>query len=210
MPRFVVPIIVIAVAAAATWRYPLFRIVPLEQRDAKKQAEAFDAATFAADLWDERLKSVLGEAADAATVLAALKDDPSAARKEHGRTLGLSRATFFFVRGRGTIIALEKSRVGVALADGGEFADLWLTTGPVFGNAVRDATGVLNGEDFPKSQHFNELASNLNALVEKRVLPSLREAAKVGASIEFVACVEVPGGAISQPLELIPLKVTVK
>jgi predicted lipoprotein len=136
------------------------------------------------------------------------KDDPAAGRREHGRTLGLSRATFFFVRGRGTIVEAEKSRVGVALADGGEVADLWLTTGPVFGNAVRDAPGLLNSEDFPKSQHFNELANELNALVEKRILPRLREAAKVSASIEFVACVEVPGGAVPQPLELIPLSVS--
>jgi predicted lipoprotein len=210
MPRFVVPIIVIAVAAAAMWRYPLFRIMPLEQRDAKKQAEAFDAETYAAVFWNERLMSAFGEASDAATVLAALNDDAAAARNKHGRTFGLSRATFFFVRGRGTIVEVEKARVGVALADGDEFADLWLTTGPVFGNAVRDAAGLLNSEDFPKSQHFNELANELNALVERRVLPRLRDAAKVGSSIEFVACVEVPGGAISEPLEIIPLEVAVK
>jgi predicted lipoprotein len=210
MPRFILPIIVIALAAAATWRFPLLRIVPLQERGAQKRSETFDAAAYAADFWDERLNPALAEAADAATVMAALKDDPVAAREEHGRTIGLSRATFFFVRGHGTIIAVEKSRLGVALGTDGERLDLWLTTGPVFGNAVRDAPGLLNSEDFPKSQHFNELAKELNALVESRVLPPLREAAKVGASIEFVACVEVPGGAISQSLEMIPLDVTFK
>jgi predicted lipoprotein len=210
MPRFVLPLIVIALAAAATWRFPLFRIVPLKEREAKAQAEAFDAGSYADNFWTQRLDPALADAADAASVLAALESDAGAARKNFGRTVGLSRATFFFVRGRGTIVAVEKSRVGVALRDDGEQPELWLTTGPIFGNAVRDAPGLLNGEDFPNLQHFNELASELNALVESRVLPGLREAAKVGVAIEFVACVEVPGGAVSQPLETIPLQATVE
>jgi predicted lipoprotein len=186
----------------------LFHIVPLKEREAKRQAEAFDAANFAADFWDERLAPAFVDATDAASVLAALGDDPAAARQKFGRTIGLSRATFFFVRGRGTIVAVEKSRVGVTLADDRASADLWLTTGPVFGNAVRDAPGLLRSEDFSKSQDFNELAAKLNALVEARVLPRLRKAAKVGAPIEFVACVEVGGGSVTQPLEMIPFSVS--
>jgi predicted lipoprotein len=213
MSRFVFPIVVIALAVAATSLIPqlhLFRVVPLLEREAKKQAEGFDAATYAEDFWENRLTPALAEALDVATVLAALKDNPAAARGELGRTVGLSRATFFFVRGRGTIVAVEKSRLGVALEGDSDLPDVWITTGPVFGNALRDAPGLLQSQDFPNSQHFNELAAELNALVESRVLPPLREAAEVGAPIEFVACVEVPGGSVSQPLEMIPLSATLK
>jgi predicted lipoprotein len=210
MSRFLFPIALLAVAGGVTWQFPLFHLVPLKEVEAKKQAKRFGAAEYAAKFWDERLTPALAEAADAMRVLAALDVDHVAARKEFGRTVGLSRATFFFVRGRGTIVAVEKSRIGLALGRAPDKPDLWLLTGPIVGNAVRDAPGLLKSQDFPNSQHFNELAAELNSLVERRVLPRLRDSATTGQQIEFNACVEIAGGRVRQPLEFTPLAATVK
>jgi predicted lipoprotein len=143
-------------------------------------------------------------------VLAALADNHVVARQEFGRTVGRSRSSFFLVRGRGRIIAVEKSRVGIAFSADVDEAEMWLVSGPVFGNAVRDSTGLLRSQDFPNSQDFNRISAELNKLVEQRVQPALRVAAAAHQSIDFVACVEIPGGAVDQPLEMIPLAVAVE
>jgi predicted lipoprotein len=69
----------------------------------------------------------------------------------------------------------------------------------------------LSGDDFPNSQQFNEISTELNRRIEADVLPQLREQAKIGATIEFVGCAEVtivPRDV--EPLRLVPLEVKVK
>jgi predicted lipoprotein len=78
----------------------------------------------------------------------------------------------------------------------------------VFGNAVRDSTGLVRSEEFANSQEFNTLAIALNGLVSTRVLSKLRDPISPGRRIEFVACVEVPGGAVKLPLFVTPLSAT--
>lgn len=201
---------------AVTWQFPLFHVVPLTplQRDAEQQAP-FNAAAFAAEFWTGRLPRAFPTAPDAKQVLAALDGNAAHARQQFGRTVGMSRSTFFFLRGEGTVVAVEKSRIGVAFATvapqppSGDAAvpDVWLIAGPIFGNAARDATGLLKAEEFPRSQHFNAISAALNALVESRVVPPLRQGAKLGRHIRFVACVEAPGGSVRRPLALTPLDV---
>jgi predicted lipoprotein len=79
--------------------------------------------------------------------------------------------------------------------------------GPVFGNAVRDGTGLLNPSDYPNSQDFNAISSALNHLVETRVLPKLRDA-KAGMSVRFAGCAEVDDESTDlHPLHVAPIVV---
>jgi predicted lipoprotein len=210
MHRLVLSAVFVAVAAAVMWRFPLFHVIDLSDEGMKSQPAEFDADKIAADLWAERLTPAMAEAPDARTVLAALAEDTDAARQKFGRTVGMSRATMFFVRGQGRIVAIEKSRVGVAFDAEEDGPDLWLATGPVFGNAVRDASGLVLSQDFPNSQNFNALATVLNKLAEDRVVLPLGKSAAVDQRIDFVAVLELPGGVVRQPLELIPIAAMVE
>ena len=84
-------------------------------------------------------------------------------------------------------------------------------TGLVFGNAVRDGTGLLNVNDYPNSQDFNDISAELNKLIETRVQPKLRERAKVGATIRFTGCAEVSDESTDlHLLKLIPIQAEVE
>jgi predicted lipoprotein len=198
----------VVLAAGVTWRFPLFHVVPLKASHATQRQAAFDAAKFAEDFWVTRLTPHLDDAADATAVLAALAADPTEARRRYGRTVGVSRSAFFLLRGRGTIVAVDKRRIGVALEDDATAPALWLSTGPIFGNAVRDASGLLRTGDFSNSQHFNSLSAELNRLVEERVLPLLVKQASPGKRIQFVCCAETVGRT-TEPLTAVPLQVTI-
>ena len=198
-------------AGGLFWLFPLVHVVRLNELEATKRQAAFNAAEFVKSFWDERLSPSLDQAADASAVLAALHDDPQTARAKVGRTVGVSRKWFVVLRGSGTIVSLENAGVGVALKLGEREPDIILQTGLLFGNTVRDATGALDASDFANSQHFNDVSTELNQIVESRVIPTLKEQAAVDRQVEFIGCAEVSDDASDVgPLKVIPLRVSIK
>jgi len=202
---------VVAAAVGFFWKYPLFRIVPLAgpgAGDTELPATvAFDAAAVAAKIWETDLRAAADRAVELKSFAGFLRENPVEAKKRFAKSTDLG-AAYYFVRGTGRVIAVDRNSVRIAL-DGPDRAIVALRTGPVFGNAVRDGSGVLDVNAFPGLQEFNALAAELNALVEKKVIPGLREKATVGAEISFAGCAEAPetaGGADEPILTLVPVQ----
>lgn len=154
---------------------------------------AFDPVAFVARFWSEQLQPAAGRAAALAPILAELRRDPAAAVQQHARSADLGGTAYFFSRGSGRVTAVEKSQVVVAV-DGAEGGTIAIRTGPIFGNAVRDGCGLLEVNRVPGLAEFNAVSAELNRLVEERVLPPLRHAAKVGGRITFAGCAAAPDG----------------
>jgi predicted lipoprotein len=170
---------------------------------------AFAPAEFAARFWTAELQPAASHAAELAPVLAAVQRDPVAAANAHAHRVGLGHAAFFFLRGSGRVTAVERSRLLVEVAG----AIVAIRTGPVFGNVVRDGCGLLDVNQVPGLTEFNALSAELNRLVETRVLPTLKAAAKVGATVVFAGCAEAPEslpGNGAPLLTFIPLQAEVK
>ncbi|HVW20334.1 MAG TPA: DUF2291 family protein [Opitutaceae bacterium] len=192
-----------ALLLAAAALFPPVRFHRL--RAERPAAAGFQAPAYARKFWRERLLPAGERAAPASEVLAALRRDPAAAEKKYGRTIGDSDTRYFFFQGTGTVVADGKSGVALALAGGG--ADLIFPTGFLFGNAVRDASGLLDPGAFANSQDFNAVAAELNHLVETRVLPALRDGARPGRRLRFVAAAEVdPDDGPARPLPAVPVE----
>lgn len=172
--------------------YPPFRIVPRggaagKPASAGAASAVFEPVTFGEKFWSEQLQPAATRAPLAGPVLVALRRDPVTAAQAHARRVGLGNAAYYFVRGSGRVAAVERSRVLVEI----EGATVALRTGPVFGNAVRDGTGLLEVNQVPGLAEFNALSAALNHLVEERVQPALRFAT-VGAKVTFAGCAEAP------------------
>ena len=119
----------------------------------------------------------------------------------------MSEGYFYFLRGEGKILSVSDDEVSLAVTEGSTNAEVSLQTGLIFGNALRDGTGLLSANDYPNSQDFNDISAALNHIVETRTLPKLREQAKVGAKISFVGCAEVGDEATDlKPLKVIPFQ----
>jgi predicted lipoprotein len=197
--------------AALTYFLPLFHVVPLRGSGVEgSPATDFDPAAFVERFWIEQLIGSATTAADASELVGMLRDDPQAARVKHGRSVGLGGVFYYFVAGTGRVVATEKNSVGLAVGDGEEAIEVELGTGPVFGNALRDGTGLLDVNDFPNSKNFNALSAELNKRVEDDVLPALRAVA-VGATVRFAGCAEVVDEATDlRPLRVVPFLAEVR
>jgi predicted lipoprotein len=201
--------IAVAGLAVVFWCMPLFHIVSLQSVREQAAATMFDAAGYADQFWQGPLLEMTGEAVDAAELLKAFELDYAAAAERHGHRLGMSSTSYFMVSGRGRITAVDAMAVRISL-DADETAEVVIGTGPVFGNAIRDGSGLLDVSDFANIRDFNSISAEINRRVEEQVLPRLREVAEIGAEVQFAGGVEVmdTGGAPSA-LKLVPVVIEI-
>lgn len=208
MKRPTLIMILMAGSLAVTWFFPLFHVVSLEELRTARSAAKFDAADFAREFWEKQLVPVFDQAADAAELINQIKADPKSARTTHGKTVGIGRSYFYFLRGEGNITAVDKAAVAVSCVAPDDQPEVLLKTGLLFGNTIRDATGQLKAGDFANSQDFNAISKELNRRVEEQVQPSLKDEAQVGQRVRFVGCAEIRASSSDVlPLTVIPLQV---
>jgi predicted lipoprotein len=203
--------VAIASFAGLCWLFPLFHVIPLERAQKEKAAATFDPVRFAETFWQERLLKSLDQAVTCDVLLPAIRTNAAAARKKFSHNVGISESYTYFVSGKGRVLSVSDDEVALAVTGGATAAEIVLPTGPLFGNAVRDGTGLLNVNDYPNSQDFNAVSEALNHLAETGVLPKLRAQAKVGSIVRFTGCVEVNDESSDlKPLRVIPISAEIQ
>jgi predicted lipoprotein len=207
MKRVLVTIGVLAAAGAFFWRFPLVHVVSLQDVRAARQQDSFNAEQFVREFWSERLTPSLERAADAAAVLTVARQNPRQVRQQFGRSVGIGRAAFYMLRGRGTIVSIDEKDVAVSLDTETGPPEVLLHTGLLFGNVARDATGLIDSSDFSDSQEFNDVSTELNRFIETQIIATLKEQAQVGRRLRFVGCAEVLSESDWRPLQVVPLAV---
>jgi predicted lipoprotein len=208
------PIATACVLAIALYFFPLFRIVSLKTQTAVAATAApaaFDPVSTAAKFWNADLPTAIPGAVELKVLAAAIRANAESGKTKYAKAAGLGTA-YFFVRGSGKVVARDRNHLRIA-PDGAASEIVALRIGPIFGNTVRDGSGLLDVNSFPGLQEFNDLSAALNALVEKNVLPLLREKAVVGATVHFAGCTEAPESAADagEPLlTIIPVQAEVR
>jgi predicted lipoprotein len=197
--------------------FPLFHVVSLKQQAATAATAAasapaaFDPIAAAAKFWQTDLPAAIPRAVELKTLAPAIRANAETAKKQFAKSAGLGTA-YFFIRGSGKVISRDRNYLQIA-PEGAATEIIALRIGPIFGNTVRDGSGLLDVNSFPGLQEFNDLSAALNTLAEKNVLPLLREKAVVGATVIFAGCTEAPESAADagEPLlTIIPVQAEVR
>jgi predicted lipoprotein len=192
---------------------PPFKIVSLDQARAKRAQEAFQPKKFAETFWTNELRKALGNATLADDLLPLIRSDPAAAEGRFGRTAELGNTYYYFVRGTGRVTEVGHEEVTVVLASSARSsgASVVLLTANVFGNAIRNGTGLLDVNSFANSQDFNNVSHELNLIAESKVLAPFREVVSVGTQVKFVGCTEIADEDRDlDPLRIVPVYLEVQ
>lgn len=209
-------LLIATVLAIAFYFFPLFHVVSLKTQAAAAATAAasapaaFDPVTAAAKFWKTDLPPAIPRAVELEALAPAIRAQAEAAKTKYARAAGLGTA-YFFVRGSGKVVARDRNYVQIAI-EGAATEIVALRIGPIFGNTVRDGSGLLDVNSFPGLQEFNALSAELNTLAEKNVLPLLRDKAVVGTTVHFAGCAEAPESAADagEPLlTIIPVQADV-
>lgn len=174
--------------------------------EARAQGGAeFDFQAYADSLYYEGiLKSE--RAIELSGLLAAIKTDAGDAFKKYGNRLGIGNSAYFMVKCRGEIA--EVTGDGIRLDMEGAEA-ISINTKYIFGNALRDASGLVKLTDFKTNSEFNRVSEALNALVRTKVIPPALQQLKAGDEIEVTGAVKLSKKNLDDPsLTITPAQIT--
>jgi hypothetical protein len=167
-----------------------------------------DVASLAVGFWRSSLVTPQVPPTDLQLLVEALNGDSRNGSGSYGHRPGIGGPLFYYVSGTARVVTVD--RRGIWLDTGGGGIHAVLQTGPIFGSALRDATGLLRLEDF-NSFDFNELAARLNRLSETVAQADWRSAAQVGSMLHFIAAGRLnTANGDGRTLLLAPIQVQVK
>jgi predicted lipoprotein len=164
----------------------------LDEKRAEERIARFSPSEYARDFWDHRLSAALGNADPADELLRLFNTDMKAAIAE-GRTLGHSRVHAYLLQGCGRITAVEKDGLLVSVLPKDPGPEVFLSTGSyIAGNAVRDASGLIDVSAFSDTMKFNRISAEINRIVvQEAITPFLKGTPQVGMNVRFLGAAEV-------------------
>ena len=164
----------------------------------------FDPVAYAQTFWTTKLLPATLSATDFSTLITLLKTDKEKAIDMYSHALGIGNIRYFLVKGEGKLTAIGDNDVTISLPTG---ETVKLATEYIFGNAVRDASGLIKITEFDNTMDLNNVSAELNAVIRKKVVPPFRASAKVGDTVKFVGAIELNKEHLHlDDLELIPIK----
>jgi predicted lipoprotein len=175
----------------------------LDEYMAAEPMKNFDAVDYALDVWEKKMPLALKDAPEIQSLTEMLKTKPEQAFEQFGRKLGISKTWYFLTKGKGTVEAVGEEFLLVKID---EQFELQVATGFIFGNAVRDGSGVVNIDEFVNMTDFNNVSIAINNFVKEEVVPTLKNAAKRGMKIEFAGAFEIKESDINiNSIRIIPV-----
>jgi len=120
-----------------------------------------------------------------------LSSDPAKTFDVYSHALGIGNLRYFLIRGKGIIESVNENDVTVMLNVDSSKQTVTLATEYIFGNAVRDASGLININEFTNTMDFNNVSAEINKIIREKVLPSFKQSVKKGDVVEFTGAIEL-------------------
>ena len=166
-------------------------------------AKQFDAAKYARNYLSTQLIPAADKAPQADDLLTLLKSSPDTAFKMYSHGLDIGNIRFFMVQGQGTVTAVDENDIYIVTKNK---QALKIAIEYVFGNALRDASGLININDFTNTMDLNNIAAEVDKLVRAEVLPLIKSKVKTGDKITFAGAFELNQEHINlDKIEVIPV-----
>ena len=210
--RWAALLAVLALAAA------FCRVTIIWDAPASADTEAFlsVAQRYCQDNWESKmLPAILERATDAGEILAAAKQDLSAAGLKFGTRENETSAWNFTVKGEAVVVNIEsaekasKIRLAIDLQPADGTADALIQWSTVIKtNAIRDSVGFLKLDDFANQVEFAELTKAFNARVQQDLITKTDATALKGKTISFTGCLALTKFAKAKDAEIIPVKLS--
>lgn len=178
-------------------------------------SSGFDAESYARDYLENQLPAAIADAIGIDELQQLLESDKEKAFDEYSHALAVGNIRFFLVKGEGRILEVGENKLLVATSADSNAASapsgmqLEIATEYIFGNAIRDASGIIRMDQFENTQDLNDLAASINKIIREEVIPPFKAAAAPGKLIHFTGAIELnqkyPG---PDRLELIPVSLS--
>lgn len=180
----------------------------LNEVQAGTAAGKINTTAYTRTFWDKKLPLALNKAVPVNDLVNLLRATPEIAFKKYGHALGIGNLKYFLVKGEGTVKQINENDILIDIRT--EKDNIRIVTEYVFGNAVRDASGLINRNEFDNTSDFNEVSAGLNKIIREEVLPNFKKTVKKGDSIRFTGATELNRKFLDlNDMEITPVQLTI-
>jgi len=180
----------------------------LDSIKAAKAATLFHASQYAQAFWNDKLIPHLDKAIDIVHLTNQLSTDTAKTFDTYSHALGIGNLRYFLVKGKGIITSINENDVSV-LPDSSK-QSIKIATEYIFGNAVRDATGLININEFNNTMDFNNVSAEINKIIRETILPSFKSTVRKENKVEFVGAIELNKEHLDlSRIEVIPVQIKI-
>lgn len=199
--KYLVALVVIALVAFNSVYFK-----KLSEVKAATSSRQFDAAAYATDYLKNKLPGQLKNAIEINTLTSLLQAEPKKTFGQYSHALGIGNIRFFLVQGQGEIIKIEDDATTVLVKKDTVRQLVRIATEYVFGNAIRDASGLININEFNNTMDFNNVSAEINKIIRSEVLPPFKAQAQKGDVVQFVGAIELNQAHVKlDDIEVVPI-----
>jgi len=172
--------------------------------------EKFDAAAYSKKLWEEQLPVKMDSAIELSSLVKLIESDPADAFSKYSNALGIGNYRYSLVKATGTVAVINEDDIIMQVSHADSLMTIRLATEYIYGNALRDASKLIDIKDFTNTADLNDISEGLNKKVRTTILPEFKNQVKQGDKIEVTGAVEFNKEHINfKDLELIPARIKI-
>jgi len=207
MKKLIKYILIIIVVGLVGYKSVYFKkLSEVKQREGQK----FDAVTYSSKLWDEKLPARLDSSVELGTLMGFIEANPIDAFSRFSNAIGIGNYRYSLIKLNGVVTKINEDDVALKVNHADSGLIIKIATEFVYGNAIRDASGLVDIKDFTNTNDLNSISEELNKRVRNNVLPAFRTQVKQGDEIELTGAVQFNKEHISfKDLEIIPIRIKI-
>lgn len=171
--------------------YNSIYIRKLSDVSAGNSIHKFDAAAYAELYWEKEIIPAITNAIDLSELLTQLNQNPQLAFREHSHALGIGNIRYFLVKGKGRVISVNENDVTLAIDLEPDQVHIQLVTEFVYGNAVRDAVGKIDLNEFTNTMNLNNVSAEINKRIRQLIIPAFVEKVQKNSIVNFAGAIEL-------------------
>ncbi len=183
-------------------------IEPLDAYTSKKTKSDLGVPSLVEDFVSNKIEHIA--AINIIEFLSKTSSNLVAYSQEHGKKLGISSKYNFIVQGQGKVMAIETENI-VLKVNNATNQTIKIAADFIFGNAIRDGSGIASVGDYQNTMDFNNISVLLNNYVREHVVPPFQSKVALGDLIEFKGAIQIDTeNPNEQELRVIPLLLKIK
>src|SRR6185295_9781069 len=113
-----------------------------------KVNEKFDAIAFTKKLWDERLPLKLDSAIELTSLIHSIESNPAEAFAKYSNAMDIGNYRYSLVKVTGTVTDINENDMLLRVNNADSLMTVILATEYIYGNAIRDASSLVDIKDF--------------------------------------------------------------
>jgi predicted lipoprotein len=182
----------------------------IDEMNESRLKSSFDSKGFARNLFEQKLIMRADSAINLQDLIPLIQRNPKDAFNRYSRSLTIGNIRYFLIQGDGTVQAIDDDAIIVLLNQNAQRTKVSIATEFIYGNAIRDASGLVDINDFSNTADLNSISENVNAIIRKEVLPTFMAKVKTGDEIKFAGAIELNQKYIGlDSIEILPIQLSI-